>query len=114
MQFAKNKTTNTTFAIILMLTIAVTLVALPTANAHTPAWTVPTWSYLTISPDPCGIDQTAILVFTVNWVPPGAGGPQGDRKRWGRSRPTQSEVHTLITRLINWATTLSSSLFQDK
>jgi hypothetical protein len=82
MQIAKNKTMATLIATFLMLTIAFTLVALPVANAHDPPWTnVPTWAYLAISPDPAGVGQSVALVFTLNWVPPGAGGPQGDRWR---------------------------------
>jgi outer membrane protein assembly factor BamB len=70
-----------TVALILILTFSGIMASMPTTNAHTPSWTVPTWSYLVISPNPVGIGQTCLLISTVNWVPPGAGGPQGDRWR---------------------------------
>ncbi len=78
----QGKQTLSAIALILLLTVSAFIASMSTANAHTPPWTnVPTWSYLVVSPDPVGIGQTALLVFTVNWVPPGAGGPQGDRFR---------------------------------
>jgi hypothetical protein len=70
----------TLIATFLMLTIAFTLVALPTANAHTPPLTdVKTWSYLALSPNPVGVNQQVLVVFWLNWVPPGAGGLGGYR-----------------------------------
>lgn len=36
----------------LLLTIGATLVALPSANAHTPEWQIPTYAYLTVAPSP--------------------------------------------------------------
>jgi outer membrane protein assembly factor BamB len=66
-------------ALFLALTIAATAVALPTANAHTPAWTIPTWCYITATPNPVGVNQQASLVFWVDKVPPTAMGEYGDR-----------------------------------
>ena len=78
----QGKQTLSAIALILLLTVSAFIASMSAANAHTPPWTnVPTWSYLVVSPDPVGIGQTALLVFTVNWVPPGAGGAQGDRWR---------------------------------
>ena len=52
-------------ALFLILTIAVTLVALPTANAHTPAWTIIGYAYVSASPNPVGVGQrTAIFIWT--------------------------------------------------
>jgi hypothetical protein len=81
MKFLKRKTEDSLIALILMLTITTTsmLVALPLANAHDPAWSVPTWTYVAISPDPIGVGQTATVVFWVDKVPPGAAGVAGER-----------------------------------
>jgi hypothetical protein len=81
MQFAKSRTTATAMALFLALTIAATAVALPTANAHTPAWNIPTFAYINISPNPVGVDQTATIIFWLNQPPPTAGGVGGDRWR---------------------------------
>ena len=39
-----------------MLTITA-FIALPIANAHTPAWTVPTNAYVIAAPNPIGVGQ---------------------------------------------------------
>jgi hypothetical protein len=82
MTISRNKTTATTIAIFLMLTITATLVALPIANAHTPPWTnIPTWAYVSANPNPVGVYQTVTIVFWLDKVPPTAAGIGGDRWR---------------------------------
>jgi len=71
----------TAIALFLALTIAVTLVALPTANAHTPPWTIHTYAYIAISPDPVGVGQSVYVVMWVSPTPPTATGLAGDRWR---------------------------------
>jgi len=66
-------------ALILMLTIAVTLVALPAANAHTPRWTLKTWAFLSVQPNPIGVGQTAFVNFWIDKTPPTAIAQYGDR-----------------------------------
>jgi hypothetical protein len=78
MNFEKSKT-KTILATFLVLTFALTLVALPVANAHTPAWTLPTHSFVTAFPSPIGAGQQAIVVFWVDKTPPTANGAYGDR-----------------------------------
>jgi len=79
MQIAKNKTMATTIAIFLMLTITATLVALPIANAHTPAWTIPTNAYVTVAPNPIGLGQYTTIVVWVDRYSPTSGGGAGQR-----------------------------------
>jgi hypothetical protein len=78
MNFEKSKTKAilTTF---LVLTFAVTLVALPAANAHTPAWTIPTYAFLNVAPNPVGVGQTAYVNFWLDKVSPTANSQYGDR-----------------------------------
>ncbi len=64
--------------IFLMLSMAITLVALPNANAHTPPLTVPTYAYLSVMPNPVGIGQTAYLGFWLDKLPPTAYQEFGD------------------------------------
>jgi hypothetical protein len=75
---AKNKTAGA-IALFLMATIALTLVALPTANAHYPAWEIPTWMYCTATPNPVGVNQQITIIYWCNWIPPTANGEYGDR-----------------------------------
>jgi hypothetical protein len=64
----------TAIAMFLMLTMVVTLVALPTAYAHTPPWTIATFAYIEANPDPIGVGQTEYLSFWIDKVPPTAAG----------------------------------------
>jgi len=75
----KNKPTATLIALFLMLSIATTLVALPNASAHSPAWNIPTYAYITVSPSPVGVNQPATIVWWLDKLPPTAAGFAGDR-----------------------------------
>jgi hypothetical protein len=70
MQIAKNKTMATIIALFLMLTIAITLVAVPIANAHDPPWTIPTWQFIACSPNPVGVGQQMLIFAWTNVIPP--------------------------------------------
>jgi outer membrane protein assembly factor BamB len=97
MKKIQNKTMTTLITFILMLTIMATsvLVALPSANAHTPAWTIPTYAYITVNPSPVGVGQTVAVVMWLNIMPPTAAGVGGDRWRDLKleiTKPDQSKV----------------------
>jgi hypothetical protein len=79
MKFAANKTKATAIAVFLILTITATLVALPIANAHTPALTIPTWCYVAVTNSIIGVNQQEEFVFWLNAIPPTASGGYGDR-----------------------------------
>jgi hypothetical protein len=81
MQILKKKTT-TTIALILILAIASTIFATPIANAHTPGWSVPTWTYLSVAYNPIGVGQQTLLVFWADKYPPDATGNNGDHWRF--------------------------------
>ncbi len=66
-------------ALFLMMTLAITVIALPAANAHTPPWTIPTFAFLNVAPSPVGVGQTAYVNFWVDKVPPTAIGNWGTR-----------------------------------
>ncbi len=70
----QTKPVSTASALILLLALSVLSASVSTANAHTPAWTIPTYAYLTISPNPIGTGQTAVIVMWVDWPPPSANG----------------------------------------
>ncbi len=65
--------------LLLILTIALPLAALPSAIAHDPAWTIPTWCYVVVMNDPIGIGQQQNIIFWLNAYPPTANGQYGDR-----------------------------------
>jgi outer membrane protein assembly factor BamB len=62
----------------LMLTMVVTLVALP-AYGRVPPISVPTYAYISVTPDPVGVGQTAFVNFWLDKVPPTAYQEFGDR-----------------------------------
>jgi hypothetical protein len=81
MRLSTHKAKATAITTFLVLTIAVTLVALPVVNAHTPAWNIPTYAYITVAPDPVGVNQPVTIVYWLDKYPPTAGGTTGDRWR---------------------------------
>ena len=68
-------------ALTLLMTASGIMASIPLAAAHTPPWTIQTYSYIVASPNPVGVGQDVFVVFWVDWVPPGAGGIGGDRWR---------------------------------
>jgi outer membrane protein assembly factor BamB len=76
MQISKNKK-KTIFSLALILVISLAIIPLST-DAHTPPWTIPTYAYIGVSPNPIGVGQTATIVFWLDKVPPTAAGLAGD------------------------------------
>ena len=79
MKFSKNKSMAIAIALILISSTAISLYAIPTTNAHTPPWNVPTSAYVTCAPNPIGIGQTTTIVVWVDRFSPFAGGGVGQR-----------------------------------
>jgi len=75
----KTKMKTATIALLLILAMTSASMLLPSSNAHTPAWEVPTYAYLSVAPNPIGIGQTAFVNFWLNFPPPTAAGAYGDR-----------------------------------
>jgi outer membrane protein assembly factor BamB len=74
-----NKIEMTLLSAFLILIIGATAVAVPNAFAHDPAWTVPNFCYIFVSPTTVGVNQQALVIFWVNTYPPTAAGAVGDR-----------------------------------
>jgi outer membrane protein assembly factor BamB len=71
MKNAKDKTA-IMIALFLTLTIAFPLVALPAANAHSPAWNIPSFAYVEVAPSPVGVGQTVQVYIWVDLPMPSA------------------------------------------
>ncbi|MCW4017424.1 MAG: PQQ-binding-like beta-propeller repeat protein [Candidatus Bathyarchaeota archaeon] len=68
------------FTAILTLLLCTSAVAgVSIASAHDPPWTIPTWTYATVTADTVGVNQDLGVVFWANAVPPTAMGSDGDR-----------------------------------
>lgn len=79
MKILKNGSKISTISMILIISISAILVTLPTISAHDPAWTVPSFLYITAQPDPIGVNQEAFIVWWTAEPPPGAAGVGGMR-----------------------------------
>jgi len=64
---------------ILLMSTGFVAAAFPFASAHTPAWNIPTYAYVTASPANVGVNQPTLIVFWVDKFPSTAGGAGGDR-----------------------------------
>ncbi|MCW4006084.1 MAG: PQQ-binding-like beta-propeller repeat protein [Candidatus Bathyarchaeota archaeon] len=112
----KNKKPNATIilGLFLILTIALPLSTLPTANAHTPSWEIPTYAYITVTPNPVGVDQSMFVIMWLDKVLPNAAvdndirfhdykltitKPDGstENKEWPIAYDTTSSQFTLYT-----------------
>lgn len=66
-------------AVLLVLSMAAPMISMTTA--HNPPFTIPTFAYISVQPNPCGVGQAASLNFWIDQVPPTANQAWGDR--WG-------------------------------
>jgi len=73
------KSVITTIAISLTLIISMFATVLPSANAHDPAWDIPTITFASVAPSTVGVNQQALIYLWLHVVPPTASGPYGDR-----------------------------------
>ena len=67
-----NKKSATAISLILISTIAMTLFAIPTTNAHSPPWNYPSFAYLVPAPNPVGVGQKVSIVMWVDEPLPNA------------------------------------------
>jgi hypothetical protein len=78
-----DKTKTASIALILLLTFSGIIIALPIVSAHDPPWEIPSYSYITASPDIVGVGQPVIVLFWTVCMPAGvpatASGVGGDR-----------------------------------
>ncbi len=58
---------------------AVPMLSVPTAEAHDPPWSLPTYAFINVAPAPIGVGQTVNVNFWLNVPPPTASGAYGDR-----------------------------------
>ncbi len=78
MKIQKNKTL-VILALILILTMATSVIFVSTAYAHTPPQNIQTFAYLTAAPNPIGVGQNVIIYMWLDKAPPTASGAYGDR-----------------------------------
>jgi hypothetical protein len=79
MKIAKNKTLAIAIATFFMLSLAASVSTNLTTGAHTPPFTIPTYAYVSVQPNPVGVGQAASVNFWIDKVPPTANQAWGDR-----------------------------------
>ena len=79
MKILKNKITAITIAIFFMLSLAASVTNNLTTSAHKPPFTIPTYAYISVQPNPVGVGQQASVNFWIDQVPPTANQAWGDR-----------------------------------
>jgi outer membrane protein assembly factor BamB len=67
-----------TATVLILLLSAAFLAITPSVNAHDPPWQIPTYAYLTASPNTVGVGQYTVFVMWLDKYPPTAGGLGGD------------------------------------
>ena len=78
MKFAKTKTA-IAIAIFLTISMGTSMMLVPTANAHIPAWTISTWCYAAVTNPTIGVGQQVNIIFWSSSIPSTAQGAYGDR-----------------------------------
>ena len=75
-----NKKINRTLCMILLCLLlpSTALVGIPLAGAHSPPWNIPTYAYVSASPNTVGVGQDTVIVMWLDKYPPTAGGLGGD------------------------------------
>ncbi len=61
MKKTKNRIATISIAILLTISIGASMILVPNASAHTPAWQIPTYAYVEGTPNPIGVNQTSMI-----------------------------------------------------
>ncbi len=76
MKILKNKTLAVLIAILLAVSMSASMILMPSiipsVSAHTPAWTIISYAYLTVAPSPVGVGQSVGVYMWVDHPIPGA------------------------------------------
>ncbi len=62
----KNKTVTILIAMFLTITIGASMLLIPTASAHTPAWQIPTWAFVQPVINPIGVGQSTYIYMWID------------------------------------------------
>jgi outer membrane protein assembly factor BamB len=79
MQKPKNKIATILIAALLIFSMSASIMLIPTTDAHTPAWNIPTYAYIHVAPDPIGVGQKVNVIMWLDQVISGAAVSNGIR-----------------------------------
>ena len=72
MKISRTKTKMTAIALLLIVAFSMTLIFPQNAQAHNPAWNIPSYAYVVASPNPVGVNQTVTIAMWVDFPMPAA------------------------------------------
>ena len=72
MEKTRNRIVTIVIAIFLTISMSASIMLVPNASAHTPAWQIPTYAYVQAVPNPVGVGQSALIYMWVDKIPDGA------------------------------------------
>ena len=72
MQKIKRKNIAIIVTLLLTISISISFLLIPTANAHNPGWKMPSFAYIVPSPNPVGVGQKVAIVMWVDTPLPSA------------------------------------------
>jgi hypothetical protein len=76
-KFSKGKAI--TAITLLMITMTIPMLTLQPATAHSPPYSIPTYAFINVAPNPAGIGQAVTVGFWLVQPAPTSSGPYGDR-----------------------------------
>ncbi len=68
MKLLKNKIAAITISIFFILSMTASVMLMPNASAHSPAWQIPTYAYIFAAPNPIGVGQTTHVYMWLDEV----------------------------------------------
>jgi outer membrane protein assembly factor BamB len=68
MKILENKTAAISIVILLTISMAASMMLVPNAIAHSPAWEIPTFAFINVSPDPVGVGQRVAVVVWLDKI----------------------------------------------
>jgi hypothetical protein len=72
MKIATNKTKAIAIAMILLISLGASMILIPTAEAHDPAWKITTFAFINVAPNPVGVGQRVNVIMWLDKVIYGA------------------------------------------
>ena len=57
MELFRKRALATLIVAVLLLSTSIAIISIPAATAHTPAWEIPTYAFVNVSPNPAGVGQ---------------------------------------------------------
>ena len=102
----KNKTLAISIALILVVSMATSIMLIPNANAHTPGWNIPTYAYISAAPNPIGVGQTTHIYMWLDAVYGAAGGATA--ASWNECSTASAALTANFYRFHNYMLTITA------